>query len=258
VKLLVTTAHPSLLEHRDPRTGALHPNLGRLVQPRHYSSIERTAAAGISWAADNDCFQGLDAKRYFAMLDRLTGLPGCLFVCVPDVVRCLRCRRVVDGYPDGDACRCVASSAHEPRHVFGDAVLTAHRFAAWAPGLDRRGLPVALVLQDGLEQPAPMAWLGRVWHRLDAVFVGGSTGWKLGPDAVRLVRLALRDGKHVHWGRVNTRDRYRYVASVGGHSFDGSSFARWRDATLDRGLAWTLEPPPERDDYTHWQLPLGA
>lgn len=257
MKLLVTTAHPSLGEHRGPETGAIHPSLGRLVQPRHYSSVARTAAAGISWAADNDCFQGLDAERYFTMLDRLKGMPGCLFVTVPDVVRCLRCARTVDAYPDGAACRCVCSLAM-PRRVVGDAGLTAHRFGAWAPGLERRGLPVALVLQDGLERPELMAWLRAVWHRLDAVFVGGSTAWKLGPDAARLVRLALRDGKHVHWGRVNTRERYRYIASVGGHSFDGSSFARWRRTHLDRGLAWTLEPDPALGEHAHWQLRLAT
>jgi hypothetical protein len=255
VKLFVTTAHPSLAEHRDPQTGELHRNLGRLVQPRHYSSVHLTANAGIPWAADNDCFQGLDAEPYFTMLDRLKGLPGCRFVCVPDVVRCARCRRTVDGYPDGDACACAVSPV-APRRVTGDAALTARRFSAWAPGLERRGLPVALVLQDGLERPHLSAWLAATWHRLDAVFVGGSTAWKLGPAAARLVGLALRDGKHVHWGRVNTRERYRYIASVGGHSFDGSSFARWRDAHLDRGLAWTLEPEPLPGEYAHWQLPL--
>jgi hypothetical protein len=94
------------------------------------------------------------------------------------------------------------------------------------------------VLQDGIEAPALRAWLERTCHRLDAVFVGGSTEWKLEPAAAGLVRLALRDGKHVHFGgRVNTRGRYRYIASVDGHSFHGSSFARWRNTHLDRGLA---------------------
>jgi hypothetical protein len=223
----VTTAHPSLFEHRGPLTGGMHRNLGRLVQPRHYSSIRLTAAAGIPWAADNDCFQGLDAERYFTMLDRLRGLPGCRFVCVPDVVRCMRCSRTVDGYPGAEACACRL----QLRLVVGDAVLTARRFEAWAPGVERRGLPVALVLQDGIEQPRIAAWLASAWSRLDAVFVGGSTAFKLGPAAAALVRLALRDGKHVHWGRVNTRERYRYIASVGGDSFDGSSFARWRPTT---------------------------
>jgi hypothetical protein len=257
MKLLVTTSHPSLFEHTDPEHQGLHRNLGRLFQPRHYSSVDLTAHAGIPWAADNDCFQGLNAERYFTMLDRLKGLPGCLFVTIPDVVRCLRCGHTVDGYRDTRACTC-AFDRSNPKIVVGDAVATAHRFAAWAPGAERRGLPVALVLQDGIEHPSLRSWLERTWHRLDAVFAGGSTEWKLGPAAAWLVRAALRDGKHVHWGRVNTRPRFRYIASVGGHSFDGSSFARWRHTHLDRGLAWTLEPAPAVGEHAHWQLPLAA
>jgi hypothetical protein len=49
--LLVTSAHPTLQPHRTP-------SLGRLVQPRHFSSLEETIRSGMAWAADNDCFQG--------------------------------------------------------------------------------------------------------------------------------------------------------------------------------------------------------
>jgi hypothetical protein len=197
--LLVTTAHPSLLEHD-------HPNLGRLVQPRHYSSIERTAASGIPWAADNDCFQGLDARRYFAMLDRLRSLDRCLFVTVPDVV--------------------------------ADARATAHRFESWSAGLHRRGLPAALVAQDGLEDLG--RWLAFSWHRIDALFIGGSTEWKLGPEARALALEAKALGKWVHWGRVNTKRRFDYIVETrAADSFDGSQFARWRKTYLDTGLAWT-------------------
>ena len=92
--LLVTSAHPTLEPHRTP-------SLGRLVQPRHYSSLVQTIRSGMPWAADNDCFQGLSHRRYYAMLDRLqealiaandgerraecwSGRP--LFVTVPDAV----------------------------------------------------------------------------------------------------------------------------------------------------------------------------
>ena len=115
MKLLVTTSHPSLTQHLDPERGGRHRNLGRLVQPRHHSSIEQPAHERIPWAADNDCFQGLDASRYVDMLDRLAPLPGCLFVTVPDVVRCLRCGRTVDGYPDGSlAAASSRANSHGP------------------------------------------------------------------------------------------------------------------------------------------------
>ena len=46
----------------------------RLLQPRHVSSVELTAEAGIPWACDNDAFNGWDAdaeRRYVNMLDRV-------------------------------------------------------------------------------------------------------------------------------------------------------------------------------------------
>lgn len=199
--LLVTTAHPSLSDHR--LEGALHPNLGRLIQPRHTSSIEQTSAAGIPWAADNDCFQSLDAVAYVRMLDRIAGLDGCRFVTVPDVV--------------------------------GDAETTLELFETWAPELEGRGLPVALVAQDGLEHR-----LDRVpWDRLDALFIGGSTEWKEGPAAAMLARLAHDRGLWVHWGRVNTKRRFDLIVATGAaDSFDGSKFARFRKTYLDGGLEW--------------------
>ncbi len=58
--LLATQAEPQMVEHA-------HPNLGRLIQPRHYNALPATIARGVPWAADNDCYQG---KRD---LFRLTG-----------------------------------------------------------------------------------------------------------------------------------------------------------------------------------------
>jgi hypothetical protein len=198
---LVTTAHPSLHHHPGPLGELVHPRLGRLITPRHTSSVAMTAAAGIPWAADNDCFQGLDVTAFLAMLNRIQGLPGCLFVSVPDVV--------------------------------ADAHATAVSFEKWAPAVERRGLPVALVLQDGLETPAMRAWLARTWHRLDAVFVGGSTEWKLGPIAKEFANEAKRRDKWVHWGRVNTRLRiHRIIAGGAADSYDGTKWARWRNKYL--------------------------
>jgi hypothetical protein len=223
--LLVTTAHPCLYEHPGPDGEPVHPHLGRLVQPRHYSSIEATGADGVPWGADNDCFQGLTDAQYYAMLDRLTGIPGCKFVTVPDQV--------------------------------GNARQTAHMFNIWAPGLTRRGLPVALVLQDGIDEPAVARWLMCTWHRLDAVFIGGTDAFKLGPVAFELARRARRDGKWVHWGRVNGRERMRYCWSTGAcDSMDGSSWAIFRKTLLDEGLAWCAALAHEPRRPLGWQLGL--
>jgi hypothetical protein len=225
--LLVTQAMPQMRLHA-------HPNLGRLVTPRHYCSAQEHD--GWLWAADNDCFQGLEPHRYFAMLDSLKVAPGaCLFVTVPDVVRCGRCRQEV--------ARCSCEQASK-RAVFGDARRTAEQFEIWAPGLERRGLPVALVAQDGLERLD--GWLARTWHRLDALFIGGSSEWKLGPAAAAIARDAKRRGKWVHMGRVNSARRVRYAASIGCDSIDGTKWVRWRDRYLDEGLTLVSQPAQQR------------
>lgn len=174
--------------------------LGRLIQPRHYWAMHETVAAGRPWAADNDCFQGLDELAFVAMLDRIEGLPGCLFVAAPDVV--------------------------------GDAVTTLELFAEWAPRIRERDLPVALVAQDGLElETTP-------WAELDALFVGGSTDWKLGPAARELILEAKRRDVFVHMGRVNGYVRLRLALGLGVDSIDGTTWVRWRNIYLPQVLRW--------------------
>jgi hypothetical protein len=186
-----------------------HPHSGRLLQPRHYGQAAETAAAGIPWAADNDCYQGLNEAAYTAMLDAIAGVPGCLFVTAPDVV--------------------------------GEHGLTDLCFEEWAPRVHMRGLPAAYVLQeDGPEyesRPIP-------WGAIDALFIGFALDDnKLGTRAAQVAREAKRRGKWVHWGRVNSERRITYVKSTGAcDSFDGTGWAKWRDANLPRGLAAAAAP----------------
>lgn len=204
MRLLVTSAHPTLLRYPQQ-------HLGRLIQPRHYSSIEETATSGMPWAADNDAFGNFNPESFDKMLDRIKGLPGCLFVACPDVV--------------------------------GDANATAHMFAKWHGAIARRGLPVALVAQDGLTpERVP-------WHLIDALFIGGTTNWKMGDDARQLIDAARLRGKHTHMGRVNSVRRLMYARSIGCDTADGSKFARWRDTYLPNILRWLA---------TGQQLPLEA
>lgn len=168
------------------------------MQPRHYSSIEKTSSEGFPWAADNDCFQGLKPVPYMKMLDRISGLDGCLFVTVPDVV--------------------------------ADSAKTIDLWDEWLPELTDRNLPPAFVLQDGItSDDVP-------WSDCSAVFVGGSTGFKLGETARDLVREANARGVWTHMGRVNTMRRIRYAKSIGCKSIDGSKWARWKILTLKEGL----------------------
>lgn len=213
--LLVTTAHPSLGEHGD------HPNLGRLVTPRHFSSIDKTALR-YPWAADNDCFNGFDMSGFDRMLDRLKPFAEtCLFVSCPDVV--------------------------------GDAYKTAMQFERWESAIRRRGLPTALVLQDGVEHMG--RWISHhfVVNRINAVFIGGTTEWKLGPAAAMLARAAKREGLWVHWGRVNSERRIDYIRSTGAcDSLDGTQWAMFRKTYLDGGLDYLATA-----DVPEQQLRLG-
>lgn len=190
--ILVTKAIPTL--GRYP-----HRNVGRLVQPRHCTRMADTPRAGFLWAADNDCFQGFDEiqqKRYRAMLDKVTGVPGCLFVNSPDVV--------------------------------GNAPATFRFFLEWGKEIMSRGLPLGYVAQDGADAA------DLPWNAISALFIGGSTDWKLGEDAALLVKEAKQRGKWVHMGRVNTMQRIEYAKSIGVDSIDGSSMSMYTDTYLSK------------------------
>ncbi len=93
------------------------------------------------------------------------------------------------------------------------------------PTLDairRAGCPAALVLQDG----ATVEQFDRegLWERCDALFIGGSTEWKIGAEAKRLSRAMKRrrPGSWVHMGRVNSVTRMRIAHDFGCDSADGT------------------------------------
>lgn len=156
-----------------------------------------TVQSGRVWAIDNGAFSGLDAHKFLLKLTRLQDSPGCKFLAVPDVV--------------------------------GNHELTIQSFRQWEPFL--RGWPLAFVLQDGCRvNDVP-------WDKIAAVFVGGSTEYKIGHDAADCVQFAKGCGKWVHWGRVRSLRRIRHAMALGGDSFDSSIFSR---------------RPAERADAVRW------
>ena len=166
--------------------------VGRLVSPRSGNAIQ----PGERWAGDNDAFKAWDEGRFLAMLNRLDGTPGCLFVAVPDVV--------------------------------GDARATLDRFDDWRWEVAGRGFPVALVGQDGAEA------IDLPWNECDAFFIGGSTNWKLSAAAGDLADEARRRGKWVHMGRVNTNRRMRIAREFHVDSLDGSGWSTFPGHYRDR------------------------
>lgn len=157
------------------------------------------------WAIDNGAFSGFHPQAFRRLLDRAGGLLGCLFVAVPDVV--------------------------------ADWAATRRLFDQWAPSVRAAGYPVAIVGQDGATVPAIP------WGEVDAVFLGGSTEWKLSSAAADIAAYARARGRWVHMGRVNTQRRYRYAAAIGAHSVDGTFFSKWPDTSNRVAQHW---PTPQR------------
>lgn len=87
----------------------------------------------------------------------------------------------------------------------GDYEATRRLWRQWYPHL--HDWPVAYVGQDS-ETDIPT--------EASALFVGGSTAWKVGEQAADLIRLAQRRGLHVHIGRVNWGKRYRHFRLMAG------------------------------------------
>lgn len=163
-------------------SGVVRSDMPAMITPR----MGQRPPDGQPWAADNARFGGSYAytdEKYLAWLATMPA-PSCLFAAAPDVV--------------GDA--------------GATAVLSAPMFAR----IRALGFPVALVAQDGQESvPVP-------WDEIDALFIGGTTEWKLSPAAASIAAEAKRRGKWVHMGRVNSLRRMQYAESIGCDSADGT------------------------------------
>ena len=116
--------------------------------------------------------------------------------------------------------------------VVADAEATLTRSLPWLKAIRSLGLPAAFVAQDGLEHMAVP------WDEFDTLFIGGSTDWKLGPDAQRLTAEAKARGKWVHMGRVNSLSRMRRAWFTGCDSADGTFIAFGPDVNLPKVLGW--------------------
>lgn len=147
------------------------------------------------WGADNECFNNKFVPDEF--IRWLTTLHEykrhCLFIAAPDVV--------------------------------ADASATLKKFSYWRDVIHEVGLPVALVLQDGMTtQNIP-------WGQFDAVFVGGSTEWKLSEQVIEILTAAGKLGLWRHVGRVNSLTRMSHFWGFA-DSFDGTGFAIEPDGKL--------------------------
>lgn len=137
---------------------------------------------------DNGAFKRFAAEGFRKMLRKHEARKAlCRFVAVPDVVASAR--------------------------------RTLECFEFWYEQLS--GWPRALVAQDGIED------LTIPWDRIDAIFIGGSTKWKLSQCAADVVRAAKICEKWTHIGRINTPNRLEYFIDLGADSGDGSGASRF-------------------------------
>jgi hypothetical protein len=185
--------------------------LGLMVQP--LSGYERQIRHYRWWAADNGQFTPATAPDDAAWLAWLDRLPRehCLFVAVPDV-----CRR-----PDGE--------------LGGDPVATWERFQILAPKARAAGFRVALVAQDGIETMDLRPQLAAA----DAIFLGGSTEWKIGLG-LEVADVASMAGCWTHMGRVNTAERYELACRHLVDSADGTFLKYGPDINIRRLERWVL------------------
>jgi cobyric acid synthase len=119
--------------------------------------------------------------------------------------------------------------------VVGDAAATLERSAPHLPRIRDLGYPAALVAQDGLEL------LEVPWRSFDALFIGGTTEWKLGEHVAPLVAEAKARGMHVHMGRVNSRKRWRIAKALGCDTADGTFLAFAPRTNIPRFRMWLEE-----------------
>jgi hypothetical protein len=127
----------------------------------------------------------------------------------------------------------VVADHRATRRLFSD--WTSH----WRYEIGRIPFPLAFVLQDGC-RPSEVPW-----DEIAAVFVGGSTGFKL-RESESLVRAAKQNRKLVHVGRVNTLRRLRFAHDLGADTVDGTAFSMFPDTYIERGVKFLrrLEQSP--------------
>lgn len=157
---------------------------------------------GVTWIADNGAFSDrFDETKWWRFLtSNAHAADTCAFAVAPDVV--------------------------------GDAQATLERSTPWLPKIRALGYPVAFVAQDGLEElPIP-------WDDFDALFIGGTDNFKLGPHARTITTQAKQHGKWVHMGRVNSQRRFMYATAIGCDSVDGTYLTFGPDTNLPKLLAW--------------------
>ena len=177
--------------------------LGAIVEPRSGPSRWKVLYE-TDWIADNGAFGGrFDPARWQTFLQRVSVYrQRCRFAVIPDAV--------------------------------GDANETRRLWDCWSDTARNLGYPIAYVAQDGCKPNDPP------WNELDAIFIGGTTNYKLGPVAANIVSEAICRKKPAHMGRVNSWRRLSYANSLGCSTADGTFLLFGPARNLPRLERWTM------------------
>lgn len=172
---------------------------GSIVTPAKWGN---SIQDGFSWCMDNGVFTGAFSEvDFWAKLVEMRPYQNtCLFVVSPDVV--------------------------------ANAIATMSAYRYWGGRIKERGWPVAFAAQDGQE-------LFDFPPEYDALFIGGSTEWKMSTAADECILRAKAQGKWVHVGRVNSQKRIRHFQLMGVDSVDGTTVCFAPDKNypvIDRAL----------------------
>lgn len=188
--------------------------IGHLCTPLS-PKLSRTAKTMRPYAIDNGCYASkvpFNLEKYLSFVSKLMAVAKRppLFTAAPDIV--------------------------------GDHLGTWKLTEPVLPRLRAIGACPALVCQDGLtadEVP---------WNAIDAVFIGGTTRWKMGHDVVRICEQAKLRGTWIHVGRVNYSTRIRHCHEIlRADSVDGNAGAMypqkiWQQINWIKGLEYERVP----------------
>ena len=168
--------------------------IGALLTPYSQRTLPSPEWA---WAADNGCFgKSWTQDTWRQWLENRQADPAPLFATVPDVV-----------------------ANHEA---------TMERWRTFSPIVSRLGYRTAFVLQDGATTSnIPLS-------DFDALFIGGTTHFKLSKEARVIVDYCKANDKWVHMGRVNSRRRIQIAYDWHCDSVDGTYLAFSPDANTPR------------------------
>jgi hypothetical protein len=155
--------------------------------------LTRNRNAGGVFGIDNGAFSNFNERAWRAVIAKQDkAWDRCLFVTLPDIV----------------------GEAQRTRELF---MHFRHELSDW---------PIAMVAQDGAE------CIEIPWTHMSAVFIGGTTEWKMSRAAAGVIKTAKILEKHVHVGRINTPDRWKHFDELGADTCDGSGVSRF-DWMLD-------------------------